>query len=158
MLTSCAKESFAFGEQQRSNIKVTQSVVLNALTGRILRQQRDGEILFPLLVQTSPPLKLLLLDGFGHCLQLMLPEQLPAQAQNSFRNISHIILRSWTVTFPVICSWKSSTRLSRQSFFYSQSFPLCICVWGLTRQLLTSITKNILGHQWASWHCASQVF
>lgn len=37
-------------------------------TSVVFRQQRYGE------VQTSPPLELVLLGGFGHCLQLMLPQ------------------------------------------------------------------------------------
>lgn len=55
-----------------------------ALTSCVFRQQRYGEILFSLLVQASPPLQLLLLDGFGHCLQLMLPQQLPTRNSTKY--------------------------------------------------------------------------
>lgn len=49
-------------------------VCVHTLTSCVFGQQRYGEILLSLLLQTSPSLQLLLLGRFGHCLQLMLPQ------------------------------------------------------------------------------------
>lgn len=47
-------------------------VCVHTLTSCVFGQQRYGEILLSLLLQTAPSLQLLLLGRFGHCLQLML--------------------------------------------------------------------------------------
>lgn len=47
-------------------------VCAHTLTSCVFGQQRYGEILLSLLLQTAPSLQLLLLGRFGHCLQLML--------------------------------------------------------------------------------------
>lgn len=49
-------------------------VHVSRLTSCVFRQQWYGEILFSLLLQTSPPLQLVLLGGSGHCFQMMLPQ------------------------------------------------------------------------------------
>lgn len=46
---------------------------LPVLTGGVFGRQLR-RVLLPLLLQPSPPLQLLLLGGFGHGLQLMLPQ------------------------------------------------------------------------------------
>lgn len=48
------------------------------LTSFVRRQRWRGKILQPLLLQAPPPLQLILLGRLGHCLQLVLPQQLPA--------------------------------------------------------------------------------
>lgn len=55
-------------------VSINGSIFWVVLTSCVFRQQWYGEILFSLLLQTSPPLQLVLLGGFGDCLQLMLPQ------------------------------------------------------------------------------------